>query len=174
MTDSERKESGSVRWHDLAGIAASGGFAGGGLLILVSAGYRWIGLDPSVWQAGFWVEFLSFAVAIVPLYLLTVVGLFFARRANLDVPAARWWFTAGLVMWSLNFAITSLFHLPLNIYLAFEPFTAEQAGLMRTLWLALHVPRVVLAIGTHLAMVKGVVIAAALASNGPLTDEAHP
>ena len=173
MDPSKRTNPGRVVWHDLAAISASGGFAGGGLLILVSAGYRWLGLDPLVWQRGFWVEFLSFAVAIVPLYLLTVVGLFFARRAHIDVPAARWWFTAGLVMWAINFAITSFFHLPLNIYLSFEPFTAEQADLMRTLWLALHVPRVFLAVGTHVAAVQGVVISATLAPKRPVADGAH-
>ena len=174
MAESTQSAAGAFRWHDIAGIAASGGFAGGGLLILVSAGYRWLGLEPLVWQQGFWVEFLSFAVAIVPLYLLTAIGLFLSRRAAIDLPAARWWLTAGLVMWGINFAITSFFHLPLNIYLAFEPFTPEQADLWRTLWIALHVPRVFLAIGTHLAAVLGVVLAAGMTANGQPAKDGQP
>jgi hypothetical protein len=46
---------------NIIAIVASAAFAGGGLLILVSYGIRWLGTDPLVWRAGFWDEFLNFA-----------------------------------------------------------------------------------------------------------------
>lgn len=147
-----------IRWPNVLAIAASGGFAGGGLLIGVAAGGRWLGMDPLVWQQGFWSEFVGFAVAIVPLFLLTFVGLFLSRRADLDVPAARWWWTLGLALWSVNFVITSVYHLPVNLQLYSAPFTAEEADAVRTTWLVLHIPRVLLAIGTHLAGVQAALI----------------
>jgi hypothetical protein len=142
------------RWSDLLAITATGGFAGGGLLIGVAAGSRWLGMDPMVWQRGFWSEFTGFAVAIVPLFLISFVAMFVGRRADLEVPGARWWWTAGLLMWSANFVITSVYHLPVNIQLYSVPFSLEEADAVRTTWLALHVPRVVLAIGTHVCAVQ--------------------
>lgn len=139
------------RWQDIVAISATGGFAGGGLLIGVAAGGRWLRMDPMLWQQGFWSEFTGFAVAIVPLFLLSFVSMFLARRLDREVPEARWWWTAGLVMWSVNCLITSVYHLPVNLRLYGVPFSPEEADAVRTMWLALHVPRVLLAIGTHLA-----------------------
>lgn len=152
------------RWQNRVAIAASGGFAGGGLLIGISAGGRWLKLDPMVWQQGFWAEFMGFAVAIVPLFLLSFVGLYLSRRADRDVPAARWWWTAGLIMWGINFVITSVYHLPVNIQLYSVPFTAEEADTIRTTWLALHVPRMLLSIGTHLAAIQAALISRGVVS----------
>ncbi len=46
-------------------VVASAAFAGGGLLVLVSYGIRWLDTDPLVWRAGFWDEFLNFALTII-------------------------------------------------------------------------------------------------------------
>ena len=146
------------RWQDIVAVSATGGFAGGGLLIGVAAGGRWLGMDPMAWQQGFWSEFMGFAVAIVPLFLLSFVGMFFARRADIDVSEARWWWTAGLAMWAVNFVITSVYHLPVNIQLYSVPFSPEEADTVRTTWLALHAPRVLLAIGTHLAATQAALL----------------
>lgn len=150
----DENSAGAVRWQNILAIAASGGFAGGGLLIGVSDGARWLRMDPMAWQQGFWSEFVGFGVAIVPLFLLTVAGLFLSRRADLEVPAARWWWTAGLAMWAVNFVITSVVHLPINLMLYSVPFSPEEADSVRLFWLVLHIPRVLLAIGTHLAAVQ--------------------
>lgn len=148
------------RWANLAAVAASGGFAGGGLLIGVAAGGRWLAMDPMVWQQGFWSEFMGFAVAIVPLFMLTIVGLVLSRNADRDVPHARWWWTAAIAMWSANFVITSVYHLPVNIQLYSVPFSPADADTVRTTWLVLHVPRVLLAIGTHLAAAHAALLSA--------------
>ena len=149
------------RWQKIMAIAATGGFAGGGLLIGVGPGSRWLGMDPMVWQTGFWSEFIAFAVAIVPLFLLSFIGMFLSRRTDIDIPEARWWWTAGLMMWGVNCLITSVYHLPVNLYLQGLTYTAAEAETVRTTWLALHVPRVLLAIGTHLAAVQAALIASA-------------
>lgn len=159
-----------TRRDHLIAIMASGGFAGGGLLIGVAAGRRWLEMDPMVWQQGFWAEFLGFAVAIVPLFLLTFVGLYRSRRADIDVPAARWWWTAGLVMWGINCVITSAYYLPVNIQLSGVPFSPEEAEAVRTLWLALHAPRVLLAIGTFLAAAQGALISAAASGSASVAS----
>lgn len=58
---------------NITAIVASAAFAGGGLLILVSYGARWLGTDPLVWRAGFWDEFLNFALTIIPVNVTTLV-----------------------------------------------------------------------------------------------------
>lgn len=150
-------------WKNTIAIASSGGFAGGGLMIGVSAGARWLSLDPMVWQEGFWTEFLGFAVAIVPLFLLTFVGIILSRKSDAAHPEARRWWTIALIMWSINFVITSVYHLPVNIQLSSVPFSAEEASAVRTTWLAMHVPRMLLAIGTNLAAIRAALLGAAAA-----------
>jgi hypothetical protein len=74
---------------------ASAAFAGGGLLILVSYGIRWLGTDPLVWRAGFWDEFLNFALTIIPLNLITLIGLGLSVRLDWqDRPVRRLWMWA--------------------------------------------------------------------------------
>lgn len=60
---------------NLTAVIASAAFPGGGLLILVSYGTRWLGTDPLLWRASFWDEFLNFALTIIPLNLITLAGL---------------------------------------------------------------------------------------------------
>ena len=111
-----------------------------------------------VWQECFRSEFVGFAVSMGLLFLLSVVSMFLARRADLDVPEARWWWTAALLMWSVNGLITSVYHLPVNIQRYSVPFTTEAADTLRTSWLALHVPRVLMAMGTHLAATQAALV----------------
>lgn len=67
---------------NIMAVIASAAFAGGGLLILVSYGIRWLGTDPLVWRAGFWDEFVNFALTIIPLNLITLIGLVLSVRLD--------------------------------------------------------------------------------------------
>ncbi len=133
-------------------IVGSGIFTGGGLLIGIS-GVRWLKMDALEWQAGFWGEFTSFAVAIIPAFLLALIGIFVSRRNAASVPQARRWWTIALVLWVINSLITSAYHLPENLALRGLSYSAQEADAVRTMWLALHVPRVLLSLGMFVSTV---------------------
>jgi hypothetical protein len=96
-------------------VVASAAFAGGGLLILVSYGIRWIGTDPLVWRAGFWDEFLNFALTIIPLNLITLVGLGLSVRLDWhDRPVRRLWMWA-VWLYVANTLFTLGYFIPQNI-----------------------------------------------------------
>lgn len=127
-------------------IVASAGFAGGGLLILVSYGIRWLGTEPLVWRAGFWDEFLNFAITIIPLNMITLVGLVLSVRLDWqDRPIRRTWMIA-IWLYVANTVFTLGYFIPQNILLIWDSYTAEQASSIRATWLGLHVLRVIIAI----------------------------
>ena len=142
----------SLQPSPVLAIVGSGIFTGGGLLIGIS-GVRWLRMDPLAWQAGFWDEFSAFAVAIIPAFVLAVVGIVGARRNDASVPRARRWWTVALVLWIVNSLITSVYHLPENLALRGLVYSAPEAAAVRTMWLTLHVPRVLLAMGMFVATV---------------------
>ncbi len=66
---------------------------------------HWLGraapeVGPLAWQSSFWGEFISFAVAIVPAYLVAAVGIFLSRRGDAGIPAARLWWTVAFGMFA--------------------------------------------------------------------------
>lgn len=80
---------------NIIAIVASAAFAGGGLLILLSYGIRWLGTDPLVWRSGFWDEFVNFGLTIIPLNMITLVGLVLSARLDWqDRPIRRTWMIA--------------------------------------------------------------------------------
>ncbi|MGB3407938.1 MAG: hypothetical protein WBA67_10630 [Jannaschia sp.] len=131
---------------NIIAIVASAAFAGGGLLILVSYGIRWLGTDPLVWRAGFWDEFLNFALTIIPLNLITLVGLVLSVRLDWqNRPVRRMWMWA-VWLYVANTAFTLGYFIPQNILLIWDSYTAEQASTVRATWLGLHVIRVIIAL----------------------------
>ena len=133
------------RTVNIIAIVASAAFAGGGLLILVSYGIRWLGTDPLVWRAGFWDEFLNFALTIIPLNLITLAGLVLSARLDWqDRPIRRTWMIA-IWLYVANTLFTLGYFIPQNILLIWDSYTAEQASSIRATWLGLHVLRVVIA-----------------------------
>ena len=105
------------------------------------------------WQAGFWGEFSAFAVAIVPAFLLALVGIVLSRRNAASMPQARRWWTIALVLWVINSVVTSAYHLPENLALRGLTYSAQEADAVRTMWLALHVPRVLMSLGMFVSTV---------------------
>ncbi len=126
-------------------ILASAAFAGGGTLILLSYGIRWLGTDPLVWRAGFWAEFLNFAITIIPLNMITLVGLVLSLRLDWrDQPVRRLWIIA-LGLYAANTVFTLGYFIPQNILLISDNYTADEASSVRATWLGLHVLRVIIA-----------------------------
>lgn len=131
---------------NITAVVASAAFAGGGLLILVSYGIRWLGTDPLVWRAGFWDEFLNFALTIIPLNLITLVGLVLSVRLDWqDRPVRRLWMWA-VWLYVANTVFTMGYFIPQNILLIWDSYTAAEATTVRAMWLGLHVIRVVIAL----------------------------
>ncbi|GGC00723.1 hypothetical protein GCM10011363_16670 [Marivita lacus] len=131
---------------NMTAVVASAAFAGGGLLILVSYGIRWLGTDPLVWRTGFWDEFLNFALTIIPLNLITLVGLFFSVRLDWkNLPVRRLWMWA-VWLYVANTVFTLGYFIPQNILLIWDSYTAAEASSVRATWLALHVIRVAIAL----------------------------
>ncbi|MBN8294083.1 hypothetical protein JI664_19080 [Rhodobacter sp. NTK016B] len=133
------------RTVNMIAILASAAFAGGGLLILLSYGIRWLGTDPLVWRAGFWDEFVNFALTIIPLNMITLVGLVLSARLDWqDRPIRRTWMIA-IWLYVANTMFTLGYFIPQNILLIWDSYTAAQASQVRATWLGLHVLRVVIA-----------------------------
>jgi hypothetical protein len=127
-------------------ILASAAFAGGGLLILLSYGIRWLGMDPLVWRAGFWDDFLNFAITIIPLNIITLVALVLSVRLDWqDQPVRRFWIVA-MSLYLANTVFTLGYFIPQNVLLIWDSYTAAEASSIRTTWLGLHVLRVAIAI----------------------------
>ncbi|HAW48298.1 MAG TPA: hypothetical protein DCX34_13860 [Roseovarius sp.] len=127
---------------NITAIIASAAFAGGGLLILLSYGIRWLGTNPLVWRAAFWDEFLNFAITIIPLNMITLVGLVLSVWLDWqDRPIRRIWMIA-IGLYVANTVFTLGYFIPQNIFLISDGYTAEQASVVRATWLSLHVLRV--------------------------------
>lgn len=130
---------------NIIAVVASAAFAGGGLLILLSYGIRWLGTDPLVWRAGFWDEFVNFDLTIIPLNMITLVGLVLSARLDWqDRPIRRTWMIA-IWLYVANTVFTLSYFIPQNILLIWDSYTAAQASSIRATWLGLHVLRVVIA-----------------------------
>ncbi|MFA8388212.1 MAG: hypothetical protein ACEPO2_21540 [Pelagibaca sp.] len=131
---------------NITAVVASAAFAGGGLLILVSYGVRWLGTDPLVWRAGFWDEFVNFAFTIIPLNLITLVGLVLSVRLDWqNRPVRRVWMWA-IWLYAINTVFTLGYFIPQNILLIWDSYTATEASAVRATWLGLHVIRVLIAV----------------------------
>lgn len=131
---------------NITAVVASAAFAGGGLLILVSYGIRWLGTDPLVWRSGFWDEFVNFAFTIIPLNLITLVGLVLSVRLDWqNCPVRRIWMWA-IWLYLANTVFTLGYFIPQNIFLIWDTYSPAEASNVRATWLGLHVIRVAIAV----------------------------
>lgn len=131
---------------NIAAAVGSAAFAGGGLLILVSYGIRWRGTDPLVWRAGFWDEFLNFALTIIPLNLITLVGLVLSVRLDWRNHTVRRVWMWAVWLYVANTVFTLGYFIPQNVLLIWDNYTAAEASNVRATWLGLHVIRVAIAL----------------------------
>ena len=137
-------------------IVASAAFAGGNLFIGLSMGSYWMSLDPIVFMQGFWPQFTTFLYTIMPLFLLTLVGLVLSARLDWKEPRLkRLWLTA-IGLYVVTALITLGFHMPENLRLRDALYTYQEAAAARSYWLLGHVPRVILAFGIPLVALRAV------------------
>lgn len=131
---------------NIMAVMASAAFASGGLLILVSYGVRWLGTDPLVWRAGFWDEFLNFALTIIPLNLITLIGLVLSARLDWENLSIRRLWMWAVWLYGANTVFTPGYFIPQNILLIWDNYTAAEASTVRATWIGLHIIRVAIAL----------------------------
>lgn len=131
---------------NIVAIVASAAFAGGGLLILLSYGIRWLGTDPLVWRAAFWDEFLNFALTIIPLNMITLIALVLSVRLDWQNRSVRRIWIWAVWLYVANTVFTLGYFIPQNILLIWDSYTAAEASTVRATWLGLHVIRVAIAL----------------------------
>lgn len=132
------------RVNALTMITASA-FAGANLFIGASIGPYWLSLDPLEFVAGFASQFQAFLVTVMPLFILTLVGLALSARLDWQERALRRSWLTAIGAYTVISAITMGFHVPENLRLLAADYTSGEADLARTYWLLGHIPRVVLA-----------------------------
>ncbi len=137
-------------------IIASAAFAGGNLFIGLSMGAYWMSLDPLVFMRGFWPQFTTFLYTIMPLFLLTLVGLVLSARLDWDQPQLKRLWLVAMGLYVVTSLITLGYHMPENLRLRDALYTPEQAAAARRYWLIGHVPRMLLSIGIPLLALRAV------------------
>ena len=128
----------------LAVIAASA-FAGANLFIGASMGAYWLSLDALDFMIGFAPQFQVFLLTILPLFLLTFVGLVLSVRLDWQDRALRRPWLMAIGAYAVISLITIGFHIPENLRLLAQDYGAEEADAARLSWLLGHIPRVILA-----------------------------
>jgi hypothetical protein len=138
-------------------VVASAAFAGGNLFIGLSLGAYWMSLDPLVFMNGFWAQFTCFLYTIMPLFLLTLLGLILSARLDWDQPNLKRLWLIALGLYIATSLITLGFHMPENLRLRDALYTSEQAAEARLYWLMGHAPRVIFAMGIPLLALRAIV-----------------
>lgn len=138
-------------------ITASAAFAGGNLFIGLSMGAYWLGQDPLDFMRGFWPQFTAFLYTIMPLFLLTLIGLILSARLDWDRPRLRRLWLIAIALYVVVSLITLGFHMPENLRLRGASYTSDQAAAARLRWLIGHIPRVILSFGIPLLAIRAVV-----------------
>ncbi|MEM7076555.1 MAG: hypothetical protein AAGA28_12150 [Pseudomonadota bacterium] len=131
------------RVNALAIIAASA-FAGANMFIGTSMGVYWLSLDPLDFVTRFGPQFQRFLLTIMPLFLLTLVGLVLSARLDWQHRPARRNWSVAIGLYIVLSLITLAFHMPENLRLLAGEYTAGQADAARAYWLWGHVPRIIL------------------------------
>lgn len=137
-------------------IIASSAFAGTTFFIGLSMGTYWLGLDPLEFVDAFAPQFQSFLLTIMPLFLLTLMGLILSARLDWqDSDIKRSWQIA-IGCYAATSLITLAIHMPENLNLLSAEYSEIEAADARRYWLTWHVPRVIIAFGIPLFAVRAV------------------
>ena len=146
-------------------IVASAAFAGGNLFIGLSMGNYWMSLDPIVFMKGFWPQFTTFLYTIMPLFLLTLVGLVLSARLDWREPRLKRLWLIAIGLYVATSLITLGYHMPENLRLHAALYTPEQAAAARAYWLLGHIPRVIMAAFIPFVALRAVFERAASSAN---------
>jgi hypothetical protein len=137
-------------------VVASAAFAGGNLFIGLSMGAYWLSLEPLVFMNGFWGQFTNFLFTIMPLFLLTLVGLVLSARLDWNRPDLKRLWLIAIGLYVVTSLITIGVHMPENLRLRAAVYTAEQASAARTYWLVAHIPRMIFALGIPILAMRAI------------------
>lgn len=137
-------------------IVASAAFFGGNLFIGLSMGAHWLNQDPIDFMQGFWPQFTTFLYTIMPLFLLTLIGLVLSARLDWGQPRLRRLWLIAIALYAATSLITLGYHMPENLRLRGGLYTSEQAAAALRYWLIGHAPRVVLSLGIPLLALRAV------------------
>lgn len=138
-------------------VIASAAFAGATLFIGLSMGPYWLSLPPLDFVAAFAPQFQSFLFTIMPLFLLTLVGLILSARLDWRDPEIKRSWQMAIGFYAVLSLITLGFHMPENLRLLAAEYSAEEADAARTYWLSGHVARVIVAFGIPLFALRAVI-----------------
>ncbi|NJM35004.1 MAG: hypothetical protein HC850_10200 [Rhodomicrobium sp.] len=132
-------------------IVCSAAFAGCNLFIGLSMGTYWLSLDPITFMNGFWSQFTHFTFTIMPLFILTLAGLVLSARLDWrEAKLKRLWLIA-IGLYVAASLITLGYHLPENFRLREALYSPDEAAAARSLWLTVHIPRILIAFGIPFA-----------------------
>lgn len=137
-------------------VVASAAFAGGNLFIGLSMGVYWMSLDPLIFMRDFWPQFTTFLNTIMPLFLLTLIGLVLSARLDWNQPALKRLWLIAIGLYVVTSLITIGYHMPENLRLRDALYTSEQAASARLSWLLAHIPRVLLALGIPILALRAI------------------
>ncbi|MEO0347133.1 MAG: hypothetical protein AAF229_12845 [Pseudomonadota bacterium] len=138
-------------------VVAAAAFAGGNVFIGLSMGAYWRSLDPLVFMEGFWSQFTTFLFTIMPLFVLTLLGLALSARLDWSEPRLRRLWIAALGCFTVLSLITLTVHLPENLRFRAGAYDAVGAASALRLWLIAHVPRVALAFAIPVLAISAIV-----------------
>lgn len=138
-------------------VVSAAAFAGGNVFIGLSMGAYWRSLDPLVFMEGFWPQFTTFLYTIMPLFVVTLVGLTLSARLDWSEPRLRRLWVGALACFSALSLITLAVHLPENLRFRAGAYDAANAASALTLWLIAHIPRVLLAFAIPVLAISAIV-----------------
>jgi hypothetical protein len=127
-------------------IVASAAFAGGNLFIGLSMGAYWMSLDPVVFMNSFWPQFTNFIYTIMPLFLLTLLGLVLSARLDWREPRLKRLWSIAIGLYVATTLITLVYHMPENLRLHSVLYTPDQARGALSYWLLGHIPRIIFSV----------------------------
>lgn len=135
----------SSDWVYGTALISSSAFAGCNVFIGISMGTHWLRLDPAEYASGFWIQFQTFLLTVMPLFILVLFGLAWSARISLQGSNARRLWLLAIACYAAVSLITITLHLPINLRFQNPQFTIEETITARNLWLIGHIPRVLLA-----------------------------
>ena len=144
--------------HRVNGLAvvSSAAFFGCNLFIGLSLGSYWMSLEPLEFAREFWGQFTVFLYTVMPLFLLTLVGLVLSTRLDRPDPSARRTWQLAIGLYVATTVITLAVHVPENLRLRDPSYTAFEADAARRYWLLWHSPRVLLSLGIPILALRAI------------------
>lgn len=129
-------------------VIATGMFAGGGLMVGVTFGLSWSGLEPAQLAQAFPQDWIHFAWTIIPIALVQTFFLALSTALAWSRRDIRNLWLIALGLWILNGVITSVYHVPVVFKAMSGSYTPDELASTVTTWLALHWLRIVIALAT--------------------------